>query len=84
MADNTTRPPDDRSWGPKQIAFYLDISERHLFDVRREDTSFPVPRMVGSKPRWCPGVIQRWVADGGSPVPPATPRTKRKGTGRVH
>ncbi len=84
MADDITRPPDDRSWGPKQIVFYLDISERHLFDVRREDTSFPVPpdgrQQAALVPRCHPAV----VADGGSPVPPANPRTKRKGTGRVH
>ena len=83
MANDTTRPPADKAWGPKHIAHYLDISERHVRDIRREDDTFPTPRMVGSKPRWCPDLVRRWVADGGSPVPPATQQKKRKGAGRV-
>jgi hypothetical protein len=84
MANNTMRPPADKAWGPKHIAHYLDVSERHVRDIRRQDDTFPAPRMVGSKPRWCPNVVQRWVADGGSPVLPVTPQKMRKGAGRVH
>ena len=58
MSNNITRPPDDTSWGPKHIAHYLDVSERHVRDIRREDETFPPPRMVGSKPRWSPDVIR--------------------------
>jgi hypothetical protein len=67
------------------IAHYLDVSERHVRDIRREDETFPPPRMVGRKPRWSPDVIRRWVADGGGPTrPPAGPTgPKRKGPGRV-
>jgi hypothetical protein len=84
MSDNTPRPPDDTSWGPKHIAHHLDVSERHVPDIRREDETFPAPRMVGSTPRWSPDVIRRWVADGGSTRPPAGPtRPERKGPGRV-
>lgn len=84
MANDTTRPPADTAWGPKHIALYLDISERHFRDVRREDPSFPAPRMVGNRPRWCDTVVRRWVADGGSSAPTAAPKQKRKGAGRVH
>ena len=60
--------------GPKHIAPHLDVSERHVRDIRREDETFPPPRMVGSKPRRSPDVIRRWVADGGGPTrPPAGP-----------
>ncbi|WP_448610079.1 helix-turn-helix transcriptional regulator [Geodermatophilus sp. URMC 60] len=87
MANDTTWPPDDQSWGPKQIAHYLNVSERHIRDVRNEDETFPPPRMVGSKPRWSPDVIRRWIADGGASRPPAGPTgptgPKRKGPGRV-
>jgi predicted DNA-binding transcriptional regulator AlpA len=88
MSNNTTRPPDDMSWGPKHIAHYLDVSERHVRDIRREDETFPPPRMIGSKPRWSPDVIRRWVAEGGGPTrPPAGPTRptgpKGKGPGRV-
>jgi hypothetical protein len=71
MSNNTTRPPDDTSWGPKRIAHYLDASERHIRDIRREDETFAAPRMIGSKPRWSPDVIRRWVAEGGGPDPAA-------------
>jgi predicted DNA-binding transcriptional regulator AlpA len=82
MANNDTRvPADDTAWGPKQVARYLDVSERHVFDLRREDESFPPPRMVGSKPRWSPEVIRRWVAEGGSPRPPGRSPAGRAGTG---
>jgi predicted DNA-binding transcriptional regulator AlpA len=84
MANDTTRPPADKAWGPKHIAHYLDISERHVRDIRREDDTFPAPRMVGSRPRWSPDAVRRWVAEGGAPRPPAGPTgPKRKGPGRV-
>jgi hypothetical protein len=84
MANDTTRPPADTAWRPKHIAHYLDVSERHVRDIRREDETFPPPRMVGRKPRWSPDVIRRWVADGSPTRPPAGPtRPKRKGPGRV-
>ena len=82
--DNTRTPAEESAWGPKQVARYLDVSERHVFDVRREDDTFPPPRMVGRKPRWSPHVVRRWVADGGASRPPAGPTgPKRKGPGRV-
>lgn len=84
MANDTTGPPADTAWGPKHIAHYLDISERHVRDIRREDDTFPTPRMVGSLPRWSPDAVWRWVADDGTPRPPAGPTgPKRKGPGRV-
>ena len=84
MANDTTRPPADKAWGPKHIAHYLDVSERHVRDIRREDDTFSAPRMVGSRPRWSPDAVRRWVAEGGAPRPPAGPTgPKRKGPGRV-
>jgi hypothetical protein len=85
MANTITRVPlDNTAWGPKHIAIYRDVSERHVRDIRREDETFPAPRMVGSRPRWCPDAVRRWVADGGSTRPPAGPTgPKRKGPGRV-
>ena len=85
MSDNTTRPSDDTSWGPKHIAHHLDVSERHVHDIRREDETFPPPRMVGSKPRWSPDVIRRWVADGGGPTrPPAGPTRVQEWLGHAN
>ncbi len=54
----TQKSLDDRSWRPKQIAHYLDVSERHVRDVRREDETFP-PRMAGREPRWSRDVSRR-------------------------
>jgi predicted DNA-binding transcriptional regulator AlpA len=85
--DNTRVPPEDTAWDPQQVAHYLKVSERHVRDLRREDDSFPPPRMLGRKPGWSPDVVRRWVADGGAPRPPAAPAgttgPKRKGPGRV-
>jgi predicted DNA-binding transcriptional regulator AlpA len=89
MDNTTTRvPDDDTSWDPQQVADYLQVSVRHIRDVRQEDETFPPPRMVGTRPRWSPDVIRRWVADGGGPTrPPAGPTRptgpKRRGPGRV-
>ncbi len=88
MTHNNTRVPvNDTAWDPQQVADYLKVSVRHVFDVRREDETFPPPRMVGRKPRWSPDVVRRWVADGGAPRPPAGPTgptgPKRRGPGRV-
>ena len=59
-------PAGEPAWDTQQVARYLQVSERHIRTLRAKDTSFPRPRMVGRRPRWCPGTVQRWVADGGS------------------
>jgi hypothetical protein len=41
MSDNTTKAPDDTSRGPEHIAHHLDVSERHVRDIRREDETVP-------------------------------------------
>lgn len=46
---------------PTTLPPFLDISARHLADVRREDPTFPAPRMVGSLPRWTRESILAWV-----------------------
>ena len=43
----------------------LDISERHLTDVRREVETFPPPVLLGTLPRWSPAVIRRWMDGAG-------------------
>ena len=43
------------------VAALLGISARHFDDVRREDPSFPCPRMVGSLARWHRDVVLEWV-----------------------
>ena len=50
---NNNRPPDpnDTAWAPSEVAAQLQISRRHLDDVRREDPSFPPPTMLGRCPR---------------------------------
>jgi hypothetical protein len=84
MANDTRRPPADTAWGPKRIAHYLDVSERHVRDIRREDDTFPALGMVGSKPSWSPDAVRRWVSHGGSTRPPADPTgPKREGPRRV-
>jgi predicted DNA-binding transcriptional regulator AlpA len=70
-------PADEPAWDTQQVACYLNVSERHIRNLRKKDASFPAPRMVGCLPRWCPVAVRRWVADGGSA--PAV----RKGDNRV-
>lgn len=48
--------------GPRELAALLRISERHLSDVRREDATFPVPRLVGTSPRWHISAVLAWIA----------------------
>lgn len=69
-----------RILGPAAVAALLDISERHLTDLRAEDPTFPTPRMCGRLPRWDAETIIAWVAaaagtiDGaGSSVPGQEP-----------
>ena len=63
---NTGVPAAEPAWDTQQVARYLNVSERHIRNLRKKDASFPGPRMVGRRPRWCPVAVRRWVADGGS------------------
>jgi hypothetical protein len=40
--------PDDMTWGPKRIA-HSPRQTAARRDIRPEDTTFPAPRMVGTK-----------------------------------
>ncbi|WP_100501210.1 helix-turn-helix transcriptional regulator [Geodermatophilus chilensis] len=59
-------PADEPAWNTQQAARYLNVSERHIRNLRKKDASFPTPRLVGRKPRWPADAVPRWVADGGS------------------
>lgn len=60
--NNDNRPPTPdpaaTAWTPSDVARELQISLRHLCDLRREDKSFPTPTMLGRCPRWDPGQIR--------------------------
>jgi predicted DNA-binding transcriptional regulator AlpA len=77
----------------------LGCSHRFLLDLRRTDPTFPVPRMLGTNPRWTYESIHAWVeqpardaaalasaspAESSSPVPPARPTSRKRGGQRVH
>lgn len=44
------------------LATLLGISESHLADIRKEDSEFPLPRMLGRMPRWVCGTIVDYIA----------------------
>ena len=77
MAHTTEPPADASAWGIQQVARYLDVSERHVLNLRRTDPTFPTPRMVGRRPRWSPSAVPTWVA--GDDTSPA----ERTGRNRV-
>ena len=79
---STTAVMDDdgRAWGPTEVAHFLRISVRGLQDVRAEDPTFPAPRRVGRKLRWCPDVVRGWVRGEDAVV---KPQPNRRGRGRV-
>ena len=86
MFTETTAPvppdPADTAWTPDEVARELKISTRHLTDVRKEDDSFPKPRMLGDCPRWSPIAIRSWLA--WTPQPPAADVTSApKSKGRI-
>jgi predicted DNA-binding transcriptional regulator AlpA len=69
-----------RILGPAGVAALLELSERHLTDLRAEDPTFPTPRMCGRLPRWDAETIIAWVA-----APAGTPHGAGSGaTGQEH
>ena len=98
MTDSHGFVPTEKMLNPTRLAEMLDISERHLTDLRREDKTFPAPRMLGALPRWSPTTIRQWVEAAASLAPlmptadavepptrarPAKGKGKRKGVQRV-
>lgn len=78
MANTITGvPADEPAWDTQQVARYLNVSERHIRNLRKRDASFPAPRMVGRRPRWAADAVPSWVAGGGSSS------AMRKGGNRV-
>lgn len=61
--------PTTQMLDPTMVAKMLRISDRHLTDVRKEDKTFPAPKMLGTLPRWSPAAIHRWM-DGGTDAGP--------------
>ena len=53
--------PNEKMLDPTTLAEMLRISDRHLTDVRKEDKTFPAPKMLGTLPRWSPAAIRRWM-----------------------
>jgi predicted DNA-binding transcriptional regulator AlpA len=53
--------PTEKMLDPTTLAEMLRISDRHLTDVRKEDKTFPAPKMLGTLPRWSPTVVRRWM-----------------------
>jgi predicted DNA-binding transcriptional regulator AlpA len=53
--------PTEKMLDPTALAEMLRISDRHLTDVRKEDKTFPAPKLLGTLPRWSPAAIRRWM-----------------------
>lgn len=71
-------PPADKAWGRVEVASYLDICVRSLTDLRREDSTFPRPRMVGRRPRWAPSTVIRWLEGSDDAATKAPARKARR------
>jgi predicted DNA-binding transcriptional regulator AlpA len=99
MTDDYGFAPTEKMLTPTTLAEMLEISDRHLTDVRREDKTFPTPVLLGTLPRWSPAVIRRWMdrttassctcanlAQAATPAVAATPKgvKRAKGAQRVH
>lgn len=94
MADTHHFAHSEKMLSPTSLAAMLDISERHLSDVRREDSMFPRPVLLGTLPRWSPDVIRQWMVAQSSdtvddspstPVKPVITATKpKRRAARVH
>jgi predicted DNA-binding transcriptional regulator AlpA len=86
MTTTTRIPAEETAWDQTDVAHYLKASVRHVFDVRREDPSFPRPVQVGRSLRWSPRAVPDWLERGGAVETPdaSKPAKKRKGAGRVY
>ena len=94
MTDDHGDEPIEKLLSPTALAVLLDISRRHLDDLRREDSTFPKPVMLGRLPRWRPTAIRRWLDGSAEPsdaalIEPspaqAVPRARRgKAVARVY
>jgi predicted DNA-binding transcriptional regulator AlpA len=78
-------PPEDRAWTVTDVAYFLKVSVRHVYNLRTSDRTFPEPVKVGTALRWPPRAVPSWLECGGAVLPPNTSSPKqRKGAGRVH
>jgi predicted DNA-binding transcriptional regulator AlpA len=57
----TAPSEDDRAWDRHDVAAHLRIGIRRLSDLRKDDPTFPQPRMVGRKPIWARRSVTEWV-----------------------
>ena len=89
MTDTTTNEKVAPMLDLALLAETLRISRRHLDDVRREDPTFPAPRMLGKLPRWTYETIHNWAEEAAqqpqpTPIAPRATAARKKGAARVH
>lgn len=97
MTDTYGFAPTEKMLTPTTLAEMLEISDRHLTDVRREDQTFPAPVLLGTLPRWSPAAIRRWMDGSTAPscdcagkpetsakASPGNTLGKKKGKGAHH
>lgn len=81
-------PPPGRAWTRDDVATFLVISVSTLDDLRKNDSTFPQPVMIGTLPRWRSAEVIAWFngmaeasskpSDRPAPVPtPAAPKPAR-------
>jgi predicted DNA-binding transcriptional regulator AlpA len=77
-------PPEERAWTVTDVAYFLKVSVRHVYNLRATDPTFPEPVKVGTALRWPPRTVPRWLDRGGEVLPPhASSSEQRQGAGRV-
>ena len=84
MTTTKTVPPTDRAWTTTDVTDFLQVSVRHVYNLRAVDATFPQPVPVGRALRWPPEAVPDWLKRGGAVAnPPADSPSPRKGSGRV-
>jgi predicted DNA-binding transcriptional regulator AlpA len=73
----------DSAWTVNDVACFLKVSVRHIYNLRTTDPTFPKPVKVGTALRWPPRAVPDWLAGGGAVAPPAPAPSPQKGAGRV-
>jgi predicted DNA-binding transcriptional regulator AlpA len=84
MTTTKTVPPTDQAWTTTDVAEFLRVSVRHVYNLRTTDATFPQPVPVGRALRWPSDVVPEWLKRGGAvAIPSADSPSTRKGAGRV-
>ncbi|MEV6604884.1 helix-turn-helix domain-containing protein [Kutzneria sp. NPDC051319] len=53
---------DDKTWGPKEVAEYLDIPVQTIYQWRTKNYG-PPGRRVGKHVRYLPDEVREWFRD---------------------